>query len=274
MPTFNVETVTPELAAEWLASNHVNNRKLRKNKVAAWTRAMLNGTWTLTNDAICFGEDGTLYNGQHRLTAVVAAGIPIQMLVGRGLDAGTFRHMDRGPGRTMSDHLTVASRRSAPLLAATLRLLVVALDSSMTFSGVGDDEMWRFLDEHPDVEHSVTVANTEKSHVDCGPTALAAAHWLIAQRNGSDLADYFIRQVARREGEPTGSAVHAIANRLRISKRTGRRTFNEEVLALLIRGWNTYARGRTIKVIDFPPRHHALPVVAAWSRSQPHQDAA
>ena len=66
--------VTPALAAEWLKSNS-RNRKLDMTAVERLATAIRGGGWVSTHQGIAFGDDGVLYDGQHRLHAIVAAGL-------------------------------------------------------------------------------------------------------------------------------------------------------------------------------------------------------
>lgn len=81
-----VETVTPELAAHYLKRNVDNYRKISKTKVAQYAAEMTAGKWQLNGEGIMFDEEGKLKNGQHRLAAVIAAGIPVKMTIVTGVD--------------------------------------------------------------------------------------------------------------------------------------------------------------------------------------------
>ena len=77
----SVQEVTPEQAAAWL-SNNPRNRPLMENRVAAYTSAMRSGGWAeKSRDPIEVLDTGRLLNRQHRLTAVIRAGIPVRMRV-------------------------------------------------------------------------------------------------------------------------------------------------------------------------------------------------
>jgi hypothetical protein len=74
---FEAVTITPELAGQLLAMN-TENRRLRPSHVAYLARAIERGEWQMPPDAIMVSDSGRLLNGQHRLTAVVRSGKPIQ----------------------------------------------------------------------------------------------------------------------------------------------------------------------------------------------------
>ncbi|MHB8191597.1 MAG: hypothetical protein ACYDHP_14515 [Ferrimicrobium sp.] len=58
--------VTPDIAERWL-NNNKNNRRIHEAKIKQYAEDMRQGRWTYGADMICFGTDGTLLNGQHRL---------------------------------------------------------------------------------------------------------------------------------------------------------------------------------------------------------------
>lgn len=73
-------TITPELAAAWLAKN-THNRTIRKSWVKELARRITSGLWRTTHQGIAFDSQGTLIDGQHRLLAVLEANAPVVMWV-------------------------------------------------------------------------------------------------------------------------------------------------------------------------------------------------
>ena len=72
-------TVTPEMAARWLADNP-HNRAIRKERVDELCETILSGKWKL-NPPIEVFDTGRLWNGQHRLTAIVQTGCAVELRV-------------------------------------------------------------------------------------------------------------------------------------------------------------------------------------------------
>lgn len=81
------EYITPELANSYLEMNSIN-RKLSKGTVQAYVQDILAGNWDEdTGAAISFDKDGNLKDGQHRLTAIVQAGVGIHSWVCRNVSS-------------------------------------------------------------------------------------------------------------------------------------------------------------------------------------------
>ena len=96
-----VQIITPELAEKYLEKNYNNYRHASSTAVNAYAEDMKNGNWELNGESIKFSENGSLIDGQHRLMAVVKAGVRIPMLVVTGIKDGTIL-CDVGKGRTLS----------------------------------------------------------------------------------------------------------------------------------------------------------------------------
>lgn len=94
-----VENVTPEKATHYLKRNVDNYRKISRAKVALYAEEMKAGKWQLNGEAIMFDETGKLKNGQHRLAAVILAGIPVQMTIITGV-ADDVTIYDNGQNRS------------------------------------------------------------------------------------------------------------------------------------------------------------------------------
>jgi hypothetical protein len=105
----STEVITPEKAAE-LLSHNFSNRPVRKNHVSGLASAIKRGEWRLTHQGIAVSESGGLVDGQHRLHAIIQAGVPVTAIVVRGVDASTFDSIDIGERRSLSDTLKCPPR--------------------------------------------------------------------------------------------------------------------------------------------------------------------
>ena len=83
---FKLENITPAKAVEYLKHNTNNYRKLSRAKYKQYAEDMRAGKWQPNGEAIIFGEDGILKDGQHRLAAIIEANKTVQIAVIRGVD--------------------------------------------------------------------------------------------------------------------------------------------------------------------------------------------
>jgi len=86
---FKIESISPAKAVEYLKYNTDNYRKLTRAVYKRYAEDMKNGKWQLNGEAIIFGEDGTLKDGQHRLAAIIESGKTIKMAVVRNVSKET-----------------------------------------------------------------------------------------------------------------------------------------------------------------------------------------
>ena len=98
------EFVTPDMAFEWLARND-HNRSLRWADVEYLRDCILLKSWRTTHQGIAFYEDGSLADGQHRLHAIVEAGVGVWVNVTKGMSKENADAIDRGIPRNNRDHL-------------------------------------------------------------------------------------------------------------------------------------------------------------------------
>ena len=100
----SVIQVTPGLALALLERN-TSNRPIAKNRVEVYAQDMINDAWEANNQGIGIGADGVLYDGQHRLHAVVRAMTTVPMLVVSGLPPQARATIDQGRVRDVGDNL-------------------------------------------------------------------------------------------------------------------------------------------------------------------------
>ena len=99
--------VTPTLAAHWLELN-TQNRNLRQDRVNEYANQIKAGQFMTTHQGIAFYDDGTLADGQHRLSAIVTANIPVKMLVTQGLPRLTSQVIDQNTPRLAHDAIRIS----------------------------------------------------------------------------------------------------------------------------------------------------------------------
>jgi len=122
-----IETVllTPEEASKILAvSEAIVQRPLRSALVDRIARSISAGEWRSTHQAIALDGRGAVIDGQHRLHAIVKAGVPVMVTIARDVDPASFDVIDTGASRTPGDVLHIAGHARASILAAGARYLL------------------------------------------------------------------------------------------------------------------------------------------------------
>lgn len=109
-----VVTITPDLAKHLLAYNH-GNRKLREKTVKYWIGCLKTGSITMSHQGIAMAGDMCnpirIIDGQHRLEAIVSSGISWPFLMAFNVPEDSFKNIDNGLSRTMTDRTELSSSR-------------------------------------------------------------------------------------------------------------------------------------------------------------------
>lgn len=113
--------MTPEIARDLLTKNN-NNRKIRRGLVVKLCQDIKDGQWHLTHQPVAIDSNGTVLDGQHRLTAIVEAGIAVPLMLATGCQPETMIAVDTGNTRTIGDVMTIKGTKNATAKAAIMRL--------------------------------------------------------------------------------------------------------------------------------------------------------
>lgn len=120
-----VETITPERAeALLLGAAGLPQRAITPRRVNAFASAMRRGQWQVTHQGIGIDPDGVLVDGQHRLSAVVLAGVPVEMLVVYDVPREAFAVLDTGTARSTAATLHIAGVTDPNVAAAAARMVL------------------------------------------------------------------------------------------------------------------------------------------------------
>jgi hypothetical protein len=101
--TQQLEKITPDVARAYLAVND-NPRDPKKHQVDEFVRIIRAGEFRTLHQGLAFDTHGKLVDGQHRLLAVVEAGLAVHMWVARGLSKLDVQAIDRGMMRNTHHH--------------------------------------------------------------------------------------------------------------------------------------------------------------------------
>lgn len=94
--------ITPEFAQDVLEHRNKVNRPINKIQVNKYARIMSQGKWKFFGQ-IVFNEDGYLFNGQHRFSAIVKSNKTIEFCVLFGATDDYICAMDEGRKRSDCD---------------------------------------------------------------------------------------------------------------------------------------------------------------------------
>lgn len=199
-------TITPAMAEKWLAATTFRNRDVSMVVINRYASDMAAGKWALNGESIVLDDNGNVIDGQHRLRAIIKAGVPIKSLVVRGADHSVFPTFDIGAKRGGKDVLSIAGYANARSLAAILKN-IVALDSSGFSNGPrgGGSLVKHRLDylqlanNHPESIQSTSFVQSHHSSCEIlRPVSFAGCMHYDFGRQNPDARDAFFNAIVNR----------------------------------------------------------------------------
>lgn len=255
-----IETITPQLAEAFLETMGVN-RPLSSSNLAKITADMRAGRWHADGGPIRFDRAGRLVDGQHRLWALIETGKTFDFVVVRDVDSAAMATMDTGKARSASDIIGIHDP-SAKQLTALAAVTSIAWRWTQGVRGIrlrsspiANDDLLRFYDEHKESLAAATRAGRRISWAVRGAPAqgFSLCVWLFDRIDAGD-AEYFGNRLIDGVGLSDGDPIYALRE-LMLREAAGRRVGSsmraDLCVALVIKAWNAYRAGASIRVLSF-----------------------
>lgn len=267
---FTIACLTPALAQVLIDHHmpHRSNRRLRLMKIKALTRAIMGGAWDRnTHQGIAFATDGTVNDGQHRIHAVRAAGIAVELLMAFGQPRSTFEVIDQDiTPRTAADLLDLAQLNvNTATHAAAICRFVLAIRRlyaggvmQHAMNEISKADILAFAREHAKqvrvaVSDGAKIANGIKAKV--SPSNSGAALYLIREMSKDTTAiNEFVAGLASGAGLLKNSPLLVCREGLRSAAfgsqiRTGSDRRSYEAGAIVM-AWNKWRAGEKVRSVS------------------------
>lgn len=251
-PPQNSRTVEigPKLAEYILANINIGNRPKKVKKIAVYSNDMANSNWSLTGDAIKFGTDGHLKDGQNRLAACVRAGVPFVTDARFGIDPKSFVHMDVGATRTNSDIFAIMSVPYPNDTGQVIRL-IRAFEQGKPYSrhlNLTNDQMREiYTDEmdHTVLELGIKMARQATKTTGISVAPMAALFYVAWKRGHSEQVKQFLIDLKNGYGTGVRSPVRYLLETIVRIKMENRNKIHPDVACILLaRAWHNYKVGK------------------------------
>lgn len=253
--------VTPEWAVEMLQNVPVSgNRSMTEYNLHRISRAIADGRWMVTGEPIIIGADGTLLDGQHRLAAVAATGIPIWTFVTFNITPEAWQAMNSGKSRSTSDRLSAQKHKNSRDMAALLKWVyrystVPETGKLMTYGEAAECyfmELHDLLNNNPELVDSLGFVGWDKdSGVFLNRPIMAFVHFMGA-KTSREKADEFVTRVKDganlRDSDPA-----YVLRRVLISNASHRlkKLDRDYLAAITTKAWIAYEEGRSCKQLKW-----------------------
>lgn len=235
--------------AEFLLKRNNRNRPVSHLRVARYAKAMKQGRWRFTGDAIQIDTNGDLLNGQKRLHAVVLSGVTITVNLVTGLPPEAQRYMDQGQSRSAANQLAIEGVPNSAVLAAISRLLLAweanTIATSMKGTLSTNDEIIEFGVKHRDeLQRAIILADRVRKNVRVATAPVGAVAYRALSMD-DEAAELFFAELAHGANLDLGSPILTFRNHvMKLTTMRTRRT-SVEIIYLTILTWNAWRQGRT-----------------------------
>lgn len=245
--TMNISPVMAEVMLE----HNTGNRPLNRRNVSRLAKMMKAGDWHLTGHSIVFSKDGTLNDGQHRLSAIVESGMTIRADVRFGIERAAFAYTDIGDKRTSAHALGIAGEKNAALLAAAIRLSISFESNDFNFkTPIAPADAFDVLEKTPAFREAAAKAvRWCKEFAPITPSVFAFTYRACAAISSHE-ADLFFSRLAtgvdiKRATDPVNVARRYFIN---AAEARGARPIRDQV-AVIFKAWNAWRAGETRKYL-------------------------
>lgn len=251
-----VVTMTPQMAQVILddqatigEDKSICQRATDRTRIAQYAREMKAGTWLLNGEGIQL-NGSRLLNGQHRLKAVVLAGVGVPMLVVRGVDTAAFATIDQGKGRTLGNVLQMSGMPYRAEVGGAARM-------AMLYEQFGNVD--RMADRRPAIPEIVAYAMAHQDAlVEGGYLSVAVklghrstlATLAFLGRFRTERAEFFRRLtegIELRQDEP----VRHLRERFIANNAQREHARSEVMFAYAIKAWNATIQGQPMGRLFF-----------------------
>lgn len=240
--TYSLEEITPAEAKDMLARN-TDNRRARRAVIDKYARDMESGAWAENGDAISFATDGTLLNGQHRLSAIVQSGVTTMCLVVRGLPHAAQDTMDDLAKRTLGDTFNFHGIQNPNHAAAIVRRVVLWINGEKTNSGSSyqptkSEALELFRRDHT-VAIAINAASEMRKRALTSPSLTGLTWWLFWNIDESDCQQFW-ESLHTGVGLADTDPIYLLREQIMRYNARAERVPETAYLAWVIKAWNHY----------------------------------
>jgi hypothetical protein len=246
-------TIGPVEAKKLLEKNNIN-RKLTEERILYYYQQMISGEWIEdTGDTIKIGPDGVLFDGQHRLHAVIKYGKPLHFQVATGVDSNSFLVLDTGKVRSAADVASIQGYSHAGTVTAAAKAILLfksghySQDSKRGIQA-SNTKIMEFLAVTPELTEMCTyVTSIYNRFRVLSKTNMTMLYYLFSERH-QEMCDEFFEKYSTGIDLSESSPIRILRDRLmREYQMTKNRMSGRDKLALTIYAWNAFREKKRVQ---------------------------
>lgn len=260
---FSIETITPQMADKYLAMSPENRVTKTTTRVAnTYAEAMKRGEWRLNGECIVFDKEGRPLDGHHRLIAVTIAGIPVTFSVCRGVDREAFTTYNCGLRTNLAQILGMKQVKNSNLIMGMIGININlcntgrvrannGMSSGSTRTVTSDYNV--YIADQKAYDDTAELANRLNAYGKVLKTTwIGGVYYFLTHKGGYTPLEVLPFFEALCHLETSGVTPCDTLRNFIIRHRMSNMKIEDGFLAaLLIKAWNAYITGRTMKQIRF-----------------------
>ena len=254
MKDIRIETITPEIAQEYLGANTAN-RNISRNRVFQYAEDMENGRWHFSGDPIKFSASGEMIDGQHRLMAVIDSKTTQEFVVIRNLGEKSKYVTDTGMPRSAANLLQFGGHKNTNRLASAIRMCVMSEKGQLASVGsrvVGPQEVLEFLENNPDIVDAVSFISTSSLRP-IVPCSCLCFCYFMTQRIDKQKSDEFwsLLDTTPRDKQHPCTALKECVTNMKIRSKRGGSLPKATILAYMVKAWNAFYNDNKVVILRY-----------------------
>jgi len=246
-PVAQMVKLTPELASVLLDRNPAN-RKINETAVERYAYEIMGGRWVFNGEPMIVSDTGELNDGQHRCSAVIKAGKPIDVILIVGVPRETRTTLDQGRARTAGDYLSMDGHVNTNNLAAAANYAwqyrTYGMLATSSSNKAMKSEVLSFVKDNPGLERSLAMFTVKNSRGLGGLSFLGFCHFIIGSVGRAEDVDTFFLSLT--EGINLGRGHPALYVRSRMMTLAKERDSANQKAELVFKAWNAWRRGEKL----------------------------
>lgn len=260
---FSIETITPQMADKYLAMSPENRVTKTTTRVAnTYAEAMKRGEWRLNGECIVFDKEGRPLDGHHRLIAVTIAGIPVTFSVCRGVDREAFTTYNCGLRTNLAQILGMKQVKNSNLIMGMIGININlcntgrirannGMSSGSTRTVTSDYNV--YIADQKAYDDTAELSNRLNAYGKVLKTTwIGGVYYFLTHKGGYTPLEVLPFFEALCHLETSGVTPCDTLRNFIIRHRMSNMKIEDGFLAaLLIKAWNAYITGRTMKQIRF-----------------------
>jgi hypothetical protein len=265
--------ITPEIAEKLLKKNK-SNRPISQRIINEYSRVMANGGWFEdTGESIKIDPDGTLFDGQHRLMALINAKVNLYFEVAtKPIEA--FKFIDQGKKRNASDIFACEGVTYYRTITAGLKKYI-ALKKGISISRTGgcsfnlvdikfsNAEILNFYHSNPEVFQGAA-SNSDNWYRKSGKLLAVSeimGYYLYFRDKSIDDSFSFMQMMCEGIDLTPGNPILLLRRRLNEDKLNTRYKLSTLAkTAFIIKTWNYYRNRQPLGSLRFNPETEKFPI--------------